>query len=502
MTRIGIQNDEAWFAGPIYLPGSALYYFRIGTLRAAMMRASYIGTLKTLLWTPIFGLFGPNAWSVREPSVLLGALTIWLFFVLLRRVAGGRAAAVGAVLLAADSMFLLTTCYDFGPEVVGHIPLIGAFLLLVRFLDSGRERDLAGASLLVGLALWDKALALWLLGAMGVAGLLFYPRPMWKLVTPRRVGLAVFWIVLGALPLVLYNIHSHLGTLRQNALPDHVPVSTKLLVLRGTFDGSIMGEFVYAKPSTTPAPRAPSSTIERMSAWLSAATGHPFHHWIIYAFMLAVVLALMASPAERRMIWFCLVTMAIAWAQMVWTTKSGTSVHHTILMWPLPQAIMGISFAAASRRLKGNGVPVLAGLLIVLTTGCTLVTNEYYTAMARNGGAVQWTTAIQPLAEYLKTQRASTIYTMDWGFLYNLALLDRGTLPLALDMPDEQRDIPAMLSRPDALFVAHSPEMVFFPQRDASFLAAAARLGYRQDVVKVISDEYGRQVFVVYRMTR
>jgi hypothetical protein len=335
MTRIGIQNDEAWFAAPIYLPGSALYYFRIGPLRAAMMRASYIGTLKTLLWTPVFGLFGPNAWSVREPAVLLGALTIWLFFLLLRRVAGERAAAVGAVLLAADSMFLLTTCYDFGLEVVGHIPLIGALLLLVYFFHNGSERYLAGASLLAGLALWDKALALWLLGAMGVAALAFYPRQMLKLIAPRRVALVLFWIALGALPLVLYNIHSRLGTLRQNALPDNVPFSTKVWVLRGSFNGSIMSEFLNASPFATPAPRTPSTAFERLSASLAAATGHPIRYWIIYAFMMALFLAPMAGPGDRRIIWFCLLTMAITWAQMVWTTRSGTSVHHTILMWPL-----------------------------------------------------------------------------------------------------------------------------------------------------------------------
>ena len=500
MTRLGIQTDEAWFAAPIYLPGSALYYFRLGTLRAAMMRASYIGTLKTLLWTPIFGLFGPNAWSVREPSVLLGALTIWLFFVLMRRIAGERAAAVGSVLLAIDTMFLLTTCYDFGPEVVGHIPLIAALVLLVHFFDNGSEIVLAGASLLVGLALWDKALALWLLGAMGVAGLVFYPRQMLKLGGPRRVALALFWIALGALPLVLYNIHSRLGTLRQNALPDHVAFHVKAWALKSSFDGAILFGFLDAVPENTPVPREPSTAIEKASAWLADITDHPRHEWILYASVMALLLTPLASSGERRIIWFCLLTMAIAWAQMVWTTKSGTSVHHTILMWPLPQAVMGISFAAASRRLQSRGIPVLAGLLIVLTLSCTLVTNNYYAAMARNGGTPQWSTALAPLADFLKTQRASVIYSMDWGFTDTIALLDRGQLPLALDVPDEQRDIPAMLSRPDALFVAHTPEATFFPERNATLLAAAARLGYRQEVVKVVWDEYGRQMFVVYRM--
>src|SRR5579871_1697718 len=131
LTRLGLQNDEAWFAAPIYLPGSALYSYRIGPLHIPLMTASYIGTLKTLLWTPIFAIFGPSTLSVREPAVLLGALTIWLFFVLMRRVAGARAAVVATVLLAADPMFLMTTCYDWGPQVVGHLPIIGGVLLVL-----------------------------------------------------------------------------------------------------------------------------------------------------------------------------------------------------------------------------------------------------------------------------------------------------------------------------------------------------------------------------------
>jgi 4-amino-4-deoxy-L-arabinose transferase-like glycosyltransferase len=500
ITRIGIQNDEALFGAPIYLPGSAFYYYRIASIEMPLMRASYIGALKTLLWRPVFGLFGANAWSIREPCVLLGALAVWLTFLLIRRLAGERAAVIGTVLLAADSMFLLMSIYDFGPQVVGRIPLMGALLLLLVFFDSGRDSHLAGAAFLAGLALWHKALALWLFGGMGVAAIVFYPRPVWKAVTARRLVLLLVCTTLGALPLVMYNIHSHLGTLRQNALPDDTPISVKIQVLRATFDGSGLIDFLNAPDDATPAPHAPSTALERASAFLADAAGHPRHYWMIYAFLVALLLAPLGSPRDRRLVWFCLLSMAIIWAQMAWTTKSGTSIHHTILMWPLPQVIMGVSFSAASRRLKKAAIPALAAVLAVLAGGGVLVTNEYYTAMARNGGTGQWTTAITPLVDFLRTQQASAIYSMDWGFINILAVLEQGRLPLSLDQPDDESKIALMLAHTDVLFVTHTPEQAVFPERSAAFLASAARQGYRQEVVKVIGDKYGRRIFVVYRM--
>jgi len=47
--------------------------------------------------------------------LVAGAASIWLFYRLLRRIAGERAAVIGSTLLAADSLYLLTTCFDWGP---------------------------------------------------------------------------------------------------------------------------------------------------------------------------------------------------------------------------------------------------------------------------------------------------------------------------------------------------------------------------------------------------
>ena len=94
--------------------------------------------------------------------------------------------------------------------------------------------------------------------------------------------------------------------------------------------------------------------------------------------------------------------MIVAWAQMAVTANAGGSVHHAILLWPLPQMVIAISFAAASRRLGSAGIPAVALVLVALMISGMLVTNEYFCLIVRNGGSLNWTDAIFRLSDYLK----------------------------------------------------------------------------------------------------
>src|SRR5205823_3206414 len=127
-----------------------------------------------------------------------------------------------------------------------------------------------------------------------------------------------------------------------------------------------------------------------------------------------------------RAILFALVAMAVAWAQMAVTANAGGSVHHAILIWPLPHMVIAVSFAATSRRLGRAGIPALAVLLAVIMISGMLVTNEYYTRMRRNGGGMNWTDAVFRLSDYMKTKSSKAVYCVDWGIMDGLRLLNRG----------------------------------------------------------------------------
>ena len=98
-------------------------------------------------------------------------------------------------------------------------------------------------------------------------------------------------------------------------------------------------------------PHAPDGPVEAVSARISAIAGRPRHSLSLYAFALALLVAPLARGHALRAILFALLAMALAWIQMAVTANAGGSVHHAILLWPFPEMVIAVSFAAASRTL-------------------------------------------------------------------------------------------------------------------------------------------------------
>jgi 4-amino-4-deoxy-L-arabinose transferase-like glycosyltransferase len=506
LPRLGIEDDESIF-GYAFLEPRAAYFIPIRHSRVPLMLMSYLGTLKAWLYKPIFLLFGVNVWSVREPALLAGAAGIWFFYLFLRRVAGERAALIGCGLLAADSMYLLTVCFDWGPVALQHLLLIGGLYLLTRFYQKASELSLAGGFLLWGLAMWDKALAIWMLGAFGVAGLVIFWRQILAVTTFRRVAISVAAFALGALPLIVYNVDKQWATFRGQGF-GAADLQQKAHVLMYTAEGVALHGWMVDDDWQAPEPHAPASALEKASRAISEAAGRPRRGLLLWAFALALLLAPLARGPALRAILFALIAMAVQWTQMAITVGAGGGVHHVILLWPLPQMVIGVSFAAASRRLGRAGRPVAAcAVAVVMLTGA-LPINEYYRMVWQNGGAANWTDAINRLYSYVRTTPEMRVYCVDWGIVDQLRLLGRGKLLLSFDFvptggPDpDPRRVAEAAGEPDHLFVSHTKDFEVFPSYGAAFVADAEAAGYRRDVLRVISDSWGRPTFEVYRFVR
>jgi hypothetical protein len=196
-----------------------------------------------------------------------------------------------------------------------------------------------------------------------------------------------------------------------------------------------------------------------------------------------------------------LIAMAIAWIQMVINPQTGGSVHHTILLWPWPQAVIAVSLAAVSRRMGRFGVPAVAAVVALTGVSCLLVTNEYYARIARNGGLPVWSTAVFPLAQQLRNTGAAFVFCTDWGIFDSIALLTRNQPPVrnAIGAQNSPADLKWALSDPSTLFVGHAKEAEVMVGVNQKVVEAAEKLGYRQEVVKTIADGYGRDIFTIYR---
>jgi len=500
--RLGIQTDEALFAVPAFEPLTAVYTLHIGHSQIPLMQMSYLGCLKILLYRPIFGLFGTGAYAVREPALLMGAASVWLFFLLLRRIAGLRAACIGCWLLAADSLYLLTTCFDWGPVALQHLLIVGGVLLLMRFYQTMSSVSLAAGFFLLGLALWDKALAIWMLGGLGVAGIVIFPRPISAVTGFRRVLISVAALALGALPLIVYNVHTNLATLRENTAWSTRDFGHKTHILAETARGGILLGYLNAEDWETPVPKQPVGPMEKASAALADFDGNQSSGWMLYAFFAAVLLAPLGGWAAARAVAFFVIAMAIAWIQMALNPQTGGSAHHTILLWPWPQAVIAVSFAGVSRRMGRFGAPAVAAVVALTAASCLLVTNEYYAKIVRNGGMPVWSAAVFPLAEQLQHTGATFVFCTDWGISDSIALLDRNRPPVRNGMGTENNpaDLKWALSDPSNVFVGHAKEAEVMTGVNEKVVEAAEKLGYRQEVVRTIADGYGRGIFTIYRL--
>lgn len=510
LPRLGIEDDEALFAMPILQPKYWEFAIPVGKRQLALMLMTYLGTLKTLLYKPLLHWFGAGVWSVREPALAAGAASIWLFYLLLRRTVGERAAVVGCCLLAADALYLLTSVFDWGPVALQHLLLTGGMLLAVRFYQQRERWALAAAFFLFGLAIWDKALAAWMLAGMGVAAGAVFRRELRSLIRPGAAAIAFFAFVLGALPLLVYNCATGWATFQSNVQGDGGEVAGKLEILRQTVDGRGLIGLFTEEDRPAPAPHRPSGAVQHAAFAVAQATGHPVANFTRYGLLLALLLTPFARGRDLRATLFAWLALIVAWAQMAFNHHTGGSVHHTILLWPLPYLAMAPPLAAASRRIGRAGLPALAVMVALLAGSNALVADEYYVRMLRQGGSIPWTDAIFKLNAWLKGSTVP-IYCVDWGILDNLRLMSRGRLYVRDAAEHTSRPAPtaedreivrAQLSIPDAVFVVHTNLAEIFPGNTERLMQAAAAGGFHAQLLATIPDSFGRPIFQVYRFAQ
>jgi len=383
--------------------------------------------------------------------------------------------------------------------------LVSGLLLLLRFHDSGRLWFLAGGFFLFGLALWDKALFSWSLAGLVAGAVVVFPRPLFQRLTRRNLAVAVVSLLVGAAPLVSFNIKHRMETFRGNAHFSSEDLSQKETELWRTLDGSsLFGYMVRDEPPLEAA--RPTTRMEALSIRVSEAFGQRRPGLLPFAMLLALALLpwLWKTPARKPML-FALVFMAVVWLQMAFTQNAGSGAHHVVLLWPFPQLFAGVGLAAASRKLGHAGLPALAAVLIAICGSGVVVLNQYLAQLVQNGPTAVWTDAIDPLSAYLRTSPARHMYVPDWGIIGSLRLLNGGKLPLdpapgeiAGDPKSHARAVKALAAE-DAVFIAHTPENEVFDGDKARMDALARLAGHRPEVLKLIADRHSRPIFQVYR---
>jgi hypothetical protein len=507
VNQVGFEDDEALIASGVYSKTAAVHRVAIFGHNIPVMLINYVGALKSWVYGPIFHFWKPSPASLRAPAILAGSLTIWLFYLLLIRVANRRAAAVGCLLLSTDTVFLLTTCYDWGPVVLQHLLLVSGVLCVVRFHQERQSKYLAIGFFFFGLALWDKALFAWILSGMAISLLVVFPEKAREALCLRNFGLAAFSFCVGAAPLIFYNVRYPLDTFRSNVGYGSENLLEKTQNLASTLNGEAL--FGYLARLDPEGPRRnPQNAIERFSVWISEATSPVMSGYLGYALIASVVAVpwLWSSPV-RRPILFSIVAMLVAWLQMLFARNAGNSAHHVILLWPFPALVVAVALTEVFSKLGPIGKPLLAAVIVFVAGTSALVTNHYFALLVRNGGGLVWTDAIYPLSDRLKGIESKVIYINDWGMIDSLRLLNR-VLPLrisfdALSKPhldiEERREILERISERGAIFVGHTDANEIFKGVNENLRVLASEAGYRRERIAEVADRNGRLIFEVFR---
>jgi hypothetical protein len=483
VSRPGIEADEALVANP------AFYSWH----HVPLMLMSYMGALKAWFYLALFNLVMPGPVSLRTPTVLVGAVAILLFFLLIDRTVGRRAAWIGALLLATDSMFVILEAIDYGPNALHFVLKLGGMLLLVRFHRDGSAWALASGFFLFGLGLWDKAIFAWVLIGIGIATAAVFPKAVWSALTIRNVAIAVMSLIVGALPMVIYNVARPLDTLKSNAHLARGPIAHKAVILERTLNGAVLfGFFTSLEPS--PHPGEPTSGLQKASRAISETTRQPTTNLTIAA-LCASCLGLFAR-ASRKPVLFGLLACLGTWLPMALTAGAGAAAHHVILLWPF----QFLSIAAALAAIPWRWIAVATTLVLCAVN--LAVTNEYYWEMLRNGPDIRWTDALYPLEKRLETLRSPDIYIVDWGIFESINLVSDNTEPVhAVDFGNQEY-LRKIVADPRAAFVGHTAKYAYFPQQRATIEDIAASAGYEEVPIDIIYDRNGRATFDVFRFRK
>lgn len=487
--RLGIEADEATLGNGLYGQGGAFYALHVRGYAVPVMLISYVGALKTWLYKPWFLLFNPSSTTLRLPMAVLSAATVWLFFGLLDRVVGRRAAWIGAVLLATDTSYLLLTTIDFGAVTLQFVLKLSAMLLLMRFHQTRRAWTLASGFFLFGIALWDKAVFLWILFGLGVAVIVAFWHQFREHLTRGNVAIAVAATLLGAVPLEIYNAARHFATLRDNAKVSDREILHKADEAYRTVTGYVLFDFLTAS-DPGPSPGQPRSRLELWSLRLAEWTGHPEHNLTLWAVLFS--LPFLWFKSVRRPMSFGLLVCAGTWLPMAATAGAGGAAHHAVLMWPFHLMVIATALSCVPSR-------VAVAATIMLSLANLAVTNQYYADLIRNGPSVRWTDAMDELNRYLLDARSEHIFTADWNLNETLNLISEGRLPISPADAADPNMLDHGIASPTALFVSHVPTYTYQPWIRAAIDDRARLQGYQEEILATISDLNGRPTFQVFR---
>ena len=498
----GLEYDELLFARGLLVPQDAAFLISSHHHFLSIMLMSYVGALKSWLYAPIFAIFGMSTWSIRLPCILLAAATIYFLARLVSRIAGWPSALFVLWLLSTDVVFAFTATFDWGPVVIQNLLLVIGLLCVEKWQRHPSPFVLFLAGTAFGLALWDKALFLWNFSAMAVVFWGLYFRKVRLLLTRPIAGVFFLGLLIGASPLITYNLLHRNQTLSESARFSTAEVAAKFQYLKFSIDGrTAIAPFIevdHPMPDREARPLGDVATrLARMLPWTP-----PSWRFAFYAVVVPLGL-LLADARRRRWILFFFASASLAWLESALTIGAGASIHHSVLIWPLLYGATAVAAGVIAARLGRFGTWLLALLVMILAVRGLEQMDLLYSHLITYSPAVQWTNADVPLAAWLDGHGVKTVITSDWGLDSTVRVRTQNhinVLDEAWPLRDHQFDEKAFASchPPDCVVVGHPRVRELYSGNDAEMERGLASAGLQRNLVAQMVDSHGRPSIQVY----
>lgn len=438
-----------------------------------MQTLGYVGAVKAWLHAPLFAAFGTNVWTVRLPSILLGAMTLLVLWSFVRRELGSAWATLLIVLLCVDPVLIGHARLDWGPHMLAAFLRVLSLVALWRWLQTGRKRWLAIACGALVVGFFDKLNFVWVIGAWLGALAVVAGRPAWGRLRDGRpwqpliAGVTLAVIVAGAATLLRHAARLDvLGDAGALTWSDQVVKVWNLFA--ATFSGTSVVSWVFGAEQPVTSAFNVLAIVQCVAALFLLAWWRPW------------------TPARRLLAFVTVASLFLVIA--IAATRQVGGTHHLVMVWPLPalQLVLLLAIAAqhgeTTSRLKGRSGRALLATGGAVVVGAVLAWNiamdlRYVDTFANDPDyRPLFDPAIAKLGRRLEAIGVDRVISVDWGLhqpLVTLAAREHAanyrewTWRLIdapdLERPDLRRAVDEHVTGKRVAFVLHPGKNTVFP---------------------------------------
>lgn len=529
----GIQYDEVlWGNAALGVQDHSFiaWSWQVGDKQLPIMLMPYIGALKAYLYFPILRLFEPSPLSLRLPMILVSGVALCIFVLTARRALGRWGVLIFGLLVATDPSYLFHTRMDWGPVAIMMLLKALSAYLFIRWWETRRLLFLAMSGLCLGAGVFDKVNFLWFVLAAGFAVVVAYGRELRKRLSFSQLTCFSFAFLLGALPVLLYNVAFPLVTIREPfELPgsfDWARVLSRLEVGVSTLLGTAVYSFVDGGdvagdvsrfwdvhvPGAISADASVGTFVAALLTTSPLGRGSLLGAGLLVALVVLLVHLWRAGAQKSRAGLAGILALAVMALEILITPRAGGS-HHMMMLYPLPQFLVvlagtllirdGKYLARGLRSAWTRAATTLVVALLLLSN--IAVSLGYLHYFSTEGGKDYWSSAIYQLVDYGKARPESRLVLMDWGFNTQLLTLSRGSIRKDevfhwLNEGQAERDrFQAYLDDPNSIYVFHAPEFTKVPKAREIFQLLLRENGLREEVDTTFHQRTGEPIIYVSR---